>query len=133
MKGARWIVNGRASLYSTPMPKHTFYTKPTCTTCRNAKAFLEGAGAELDVVEIAPQTPTRDFLERHIDEARFLDFVSTRSPVFKTRPLPSSKAEAIALMLQNPNLIKRPVLVTDARVIFGFDKKAYAAAGIVAK
>lgn len=109
----------------------TFYTKPTCTTCRNAKAFLEGAGAELDAIEITPGTPTRDFLERHIDEARFLDFVSTRSPVFKTRPLPASKAEAIALMLENPNLIKRPVLVTSRAVVFGFDKKAYAAAGIL--
>lgn len=115
------------------MPRLTFFTKPSCTTCRNAKAFLEGAGAELQAVEIAAAVPDRDFLERHIDDDRFLDFVSTRSPVFKTRPLPSSKAEAIALMLQNPNLIKRPVLVTDARVIFGFDKKAYAAAGIVAK
>ena len=60
-----------------------------------------------------------------MDEARFLDFVSTRSPVFKTRPLPASKREAIALMLEQPNLIKRPVLVKGRRVVFGFDKKAY--------
>jgi len=109
----------------------TFYTKPTCTTCRNAKAFLEGAGVALEPVEIAPGTPTREFLERYIDEARFLDFVSTRSPVFKTRPLPTSKAEAIDLMIQNPNLVKRPVLVTDLGVIFGFDKGAYASTGVI--
>lgn len=109
----------------------TFYTKPTCTTCRNARAFLEGAGVELVPVEIAPNTPTREFLERHVDEGRFLDFVSIRSPVFKTRPLPGSKTEAIELMMQNPNLIKRPVLVADARVVFGFDKKAYVAAGVI--
>lgn len=113
------------------MTRLTFYTKPTCTTCRNAKAFLEGAGVELESVEISSAAPTRAFLERHIDEARFLEFVSTRSPVFKTRPLPASKAEAIELMLQNPNLIKRPVLVADAQVVFGFDKKAYVAAGII--
>ena len=35
--------------------------------------------------------PDRAFLEQHIDEDRFLDFVSTRSPVFKARPLPKSK------------------------------------------
>ena len=51
--------------------------------------------------------------------------MSTRSPVFKTRPLPKTKHEAIALMLEQPNLIKRPVLVKGRRVIFGFDKKAY--------
>jgi len=113
------------------MPRLTFYTKPTCTTCRNARAFLEGAGVELEQVEIAPHTLTRAFLEQHIDDQHFLQFVSTRSPVFKTRPLPATKAEAIELMLQNPNLIKRPVLVTGARVIFGFDKKAYAASGVL--
>jgi arsenate reductase-like glutaredoxin family protein len=60
-----------------------------------------------------------------VDEARFLDFVSTRSPVFRTRPLPGSKREAIDLMLEQPNLIKRPVLVRGARAIFGFDKARY--------
>lgn len=45
--------------------------------------------------------------------------------MFKTRPLPASKREAIALMGEQPNLIKRPVLVAGRRVIFGFDKDAY--------
>ena len=45
--------------------------------------------------------------------------------MFKERPLPASKKDAIALMLEQPNLIKRPILVTGNRVIFGFDKAAY--------
>ena len=65
------------------------------------------------------------FLERHVDKDRFLEFVSTRSPVFKSRPLPKSKKEAIALMLEQPNLIRRPVLVRGRKVLFGFDKSAY--------
>ena len=74
----------------------------------------------------SPRTPpTREFLERHIDPERFLDFVSTRSPVFKERPLPRSKKEAIALMLENPNLIRRPIVITGAKAIFGFDKVQY--------
>ena len=52
--------------------------------------------------------------------------MSTRSPVFKQRPLPRSKKEAIDLMLENPNLIRRPILVRGAKVTFGFDKKAFA-------
>jgi arsenate reductase-like glutaredoxin family protein len=51
--------------------------------------------------------------------------VSTRSPVFKTRPLPQSKKEAIDLMMEQPNLIKRPILVRGSQVVFGFDKKRY--------
>lgn len=45
--------------------------------------------------------------------------------MFKQRPLPNSKKEAIDLMLQQPNLIKRPILVKGARVVFGFDKEKY--------
>lgn len=53
--------------------------------------------------------------------------MSTRSPVFKTRPLPKTKAEAIDLMLAHPNLIKRPVLVAGRTVVFGFDRGRYEA------
>jgi len=77
-------------------------------------------------IDINKEPPTRAFLEEHIPEDRYLDFVSTRSPVFKTRPLPGSKKEAIDLMIENPNLIRRPILIRGTKVIFGFDKKNYA-------
>ena len=80
---------------------------------------------DVDQVDINKTPPDRAFLEEHIDEEEYLDFVSTRSPVFKARPLPGSKKEAIDLMMENPNLIKRPILIRGSKVTFGFDKKAY--------
>ena len=81
---------------------------------------------DVEQIDINKTPPDRAFLEKHIDASRFLDFVSTRSPVFKERPLPTSKKEAIDLMMENPNLIKRPILVRGSKVTFGFDKTAYA-------
>ena len=75
--------------------------------------------------DINRNPPDRAFLEKHIDAERFLEFVSTRSPVFKTRPLPKSKKEAIDLMVEQPNLIKRPILIQGSKVTFGFNKDAY--------
>ena len=75
--------------------------------------------------DINKEPPTREFLETHVDADHFLDFVSTRSPVFKARPLPRSKKEAIELMMEQPNLIRRPILVRGSRAIFGFDKEQY--------
>ena len=46
--------------------------------------------------------------------------------MWKERPLPKSKKEAIDLMMENPNLIRRPILVRGSKVTFGFDKDAYA-------
>ena len=80
---------------------------------------------EITERDINKNPPDRSFLERHVDEKRFLDFVSTRSPVFKQRPLPKSKKEAIDLMMQQPNLIKRPILVRGDTAIFGFDRDQY--------
>ena len=51
--------------------------------------------------------------------------MSTCSPVFKECPLPKSKKEAIDLMMENSNLIRRPILIRGSKVTFGFDKQDY--------
>ena len=76
-------------------------------------------------MDVNKEPPSREFLEKHIEADHFLDYVSTRSPVFKERPLPASKKEAIDLMMEQPNLIRRPILIQGSKVIFGFDKSAY--------
>jgi arginyl-tRNA synthetase len=40
--------------------------------------------------------------------------------------LPLVRTKAIDMMMENPNLIRRPILVRGSKVVFGFDKKAYA-------
>jgi len=76
-------------------------------------------------LDINKEPPTREFLEKHIQADHFLDYVSTRSPVWKERPLPKSKKEAIDLMMENPNLIRRPIMIKGSKVVFGFDKDEY--------
>ncbi len=80
---------------------------------------------EVEERDINRDPPDRAFLEKHIEADRFLDFVSTRSPVFKTRPLPKSKKEAIDWRMEQPNLIRRPILVRGSKAVFGFDKERY--------
>ena len=45
--------------------------------------------------------------------------------MFKERPLPASKKEAIDLMMEQPNLIRRPIFIKGSKVVFGFDKEQY--------
>ena len=80
---------------------------------------------DVEQIDINKNPPDRAFLEKHIDAENYLDYVSTRSPVFKDRPLPASKKEAIDLMMEQPNLIRRPILVRGSKAIFGFDKEQY--------
>jgi arsenate reductase-like glutaredoxin family protein len=79
----------------------------------------------VEEIDINKEPPSREFLEKHIDAQQFLAFVSTRSPVWKERPLPKSKKEAIDLLMKNPHLIRRPILIRGSKVTFGFDKEAY--------
>ncbi|HXE81257.1 MAG TPA: ArsC/Spx/MgsR family protein [Vicinamibacterales bacterium] len=109
-----------------PSDRPVLYWKPTCTTCRRAREYLRRRGVDVEERDINKTPPARAFLERHIDAKRFLDFVSRRSPVFRQRPLPTSKREAIDLMVAQPNLIKRPILINGDNVVFGFDRDAYA-------
>jgi arsenate reductase-like glutaredoxin family protein len=38
---------------------------------------------------------------------------------------PPSRAEAIQLMVKEPNLIRRPVLIRGSQIVLGFDEEAY--------
>ena len=80
---------------------------------------------DVNEIDVNREPPSRAFLEKHVDAERFLDFVSLRSPVFKERRLPASKKQAIDMMMENSNLIRRPILIKGSTVIFCFDKDAY--------
>jgi arsenate reductase (glutaredoxin) len=54
------------------------------------------------------------------------DFLNPKSPAFKAMGLKGRKltaAEALALMAKEPNLIKRPLVVTDGEIVAGFDRE----------
>jgi arsenate reductase len=75
------------------------------------------------------RTPlTAEELERLLPEDP-APMLGTRSPKYKELGLKYrklSKAEAIALMVQDNNLLKRPILVHPKGIVTGFDPAAYA-------
>lgn len=78
--------------------------------------------------DLAKVRPPRELLERLIDAERLADFVNTRSPAYKARQLDvatMTKAEAIDLMMEEPNLIRRPLLLSGKRAIFGYKPDEY--------
>ena len=108
--------------------KTVLWMKSSCTTCRNAKAKLAELGIEVEI---------RDYFKKPLEAAELetllpLDpspMLGTKSPKYKELGLKDrklSKAEAIAWMVQDNNLLKRPILVHPKGVIIGFDVSAYA-------
>jgi arsenate reductase-like glutaredoxin family protein len=91
-------------------------------------AHLEGQGIELNKHDLAKERPPRALLERLIDADDLGAFVNTRSPAYKERGLDvtkMTKKQAIDLMMEEPNLIRRPLVLRDgAPAVFGFDLAA---------
>ncbi len=78
--------------------------------------------------DLAKDPPSRALLERLIDGSQLEKFLNPRSPACKALGLEKrklTKGEAIELMLQEPNLIRRPIVIVDGRAVFGFDPEAY--------
>lgn len=77
---------------------------------------------------LANDRPSRELLSRLVDEHGLENVLSTRSPAYKARDLGSrklSKSEAIDLMLEDPNLMRRPLVLAKGKAIFGYDAEAY--------
>jgi arsenate reductase len=93
-------------------------------------ADLEGRGIELVRHDLAKEPPSRELLERLIDASHLEDFVNTRSPAYKQRGLDvtkMTKKQAIDLMMEEPNLIKRPLVLAKGKALFGYKPEEYKA------
>ena len=109
--------------------KAVLWMKSSCTTCRNAKARLVELGIDFEVRDYYKQPLGAAELDRLLP-AEPSPMLGTKSPKYKELGLKDrrlSKAEAIELMVQDNNLLKRPILVLPKGVIIGFDPAAYAA------
>ena len=84
---------------------------------------------ELEKHDLAKDPPSRELLERLIGDDDPMAFLNPRSPSYKDRNLGSkklSKSQVIAMMLDDPNLIRRPIVLRGSkRAIFGYDTGQY--------
>jgi arsenate reductase-like glutaredoxin family protein len=65
-------------------------------------------------------------LDRLICKRDYLTFLNTRNELYRERNMkenPPARAEALALMAEHPNLIKRPILVKGGEMVLGFQEE----------
>jgi arsenate reductase-like glutaredoxin family protein len=72
----------------------------------------------LSGAEIEALIGTRDY-------TKFLNFRNALYRERKMKTKPPSRAQAIKLMSENPNLIRRPILVRGSQVVLGFDEEQF--------
>jgi Spx/MgsR family transcriptional regulator len=109
--------------------KAHFLHKPNCTTCRKAKKFMEEQGFHLDFRDLDKEKLSASEIEELIGNHDYRDFLNTSNELYRKAKMklnPPSRKEAVRLMSQQPNLIRRPVILAGGRLVLGFDEKGIA-------
>jgi len=108
--------------------KITFYQKPTCTTCRKAKALLQALKIDFISRDLDKERLSESELDQLIGSRDYKGFLNTRNELYRTRNMaehPPTRPETLKLMAKEPNLIRRPLLISGSQIIIGFDEAAY--------
>lgn len=110
----------------------TFYWYPNCSTCRNAKKWLEAEGIEFTPVHLVEETPTKEDIKTlmEISELEPRKFFNTSGKVYRENNLkeviPTATLDEMATLLAgNGMLIKRPILTDGEKVTVGFKEVEY--------
>jgi len=113
------------------MPAVVFYEKPGCLTNARQKALLERQGCQLTVCDLLSEAWTEARLYEFLEAIPVALWFNPAAPGIKTGEIDLAvldSSTAMALLLHDPLLIRRPLLDTEYGKTAGFDNVALLAA-----
>lgn len=109
-----------------------FLCYPKCSTCKKAEKWLKDNKYEYTVRDIKTENPTFDELKEWHEKsgAPLKRFFNTsgmlyRSMGLKDRIPEMSEDDMLRLLASDGMLVKRPILVTDNKILIGFKVKEW--------
>jgi arsenate reductase (glutaredoxin) len=104
----------------------TLYGIRNCDTMKKAFAWCEARGIAYTFHDYKKEGVPRDRLVTWCRVLGWRTLVNTRGPTFRKLPAErqeiSTQSQAVALMLEFPSLIRRPVVETESgQLLVGFD------------
>lgn len=110
-----------------------FVEYPKCSTCKKAKAWLDGNNIEFDSRHIVEDNPTVDELRlwHKMSDLPLRRLFNTSGMLYRELNLKDklpnmTEDEMYDLLASNGMLVKRPLLVLDDTVLVGFREKEWA-------
>lgn len=110
--------------YNGAMSHTTIYHNPRCSKSRQALALLEEAGVQPKVIKYLETPPTAQELDEllkrlHMEPHDLMRKGEDRYAELGLADRQLSRAEAIHIMVDNPVLIERPVVVIGDKAVVG--------------
>ena len=107
----------------------TIYGIRNCETMKKARAWLDGHGVTHAFHDYKTAGIDRTRLEGWVRDKGWTVLLNRAGTTFRKLPETEreglDEARAVALMLAQPSMIKRPVLDVDGELLVGFDPQAY--------
>ena len=100
------------------------YQKPTCSKCRTTIGLLKDRGADFESINYYEQPLSTQELRKLIDKLGIAprDLLRKGEQVYRDLELGKrdlSDDELIQLMVENPDLIQRPIVVKGNKAVLG--------------
>ncbi len=110
----------------------TVYEYPSCSTCKNAKKWLDAKGVSYENVHIVENTPSKEELTTlyEISGLELKKFFNTSGKKYrelgmKDRMKTASEEELLELLASDGMLIKRPIVTDGEKVTVGFKEDQF--------
>jgi arsenate reductase len=108
----------------------TLYGIKNCDTMKKARAWLDTHGVRYDFHDYKASGIEAATLARWAGQVGWETLLNRAGTTFRklseTQRADLSERKAISLMLEQPSMIKRPVLEMGARILVGFKPEEYA-------
>lgn len=106
------------------------YGIANCDTVRKARRFLDEAGVDYEFHDYKKKGVDEQALRAQVAEFGWEKILNMRGTTWRRQPdevkqATSDPASAIALMMREPSLIKRPIAESGDRRLLGFDPTAW--------
>ncbi len=109
-----------------------FVCYPKCTTCQKAKKYLTEKGVAFEERDIKADNPTKEELSSWYQKSGLplKRFFNTSGILYKEMQLKDklpdmSEEEQLSLLATDGMLVKRPIVVTEDKVLVGFKEKEW--------
>jgi Spx/MgsR family transcriptional regulator len=110
----------------------TLYGIKACDTMKKARTWLDEHGVKYEFHDYKVSGIDREHLEAWCKKAGWETVLNRAGTTFRKLPddrkADLNERKAIALMLEQPSMIKRPVLEKGAKLLVGFKPAEYQAA-----
>jgi arsenate reductase len=107
----------------------TLFGLKSCDSCRKAERWLRDHGVEYTFHDVRNDGVSVQLLEHWADALGWESLLNKRSLTWRRIPEvdrePLGRNKAIAMMLEHPTLIRRPVLETRLAIAVGFSPAAW--------